>query len=60
MNIHRVINYNGRNYYLAELLTEKGLMGNYYAILRRLSRGWSGNKAINKPINSYCKSINNH
>lgn len=53
MNCHRIIHYNGANHYLAELLTEKGLMGNYFAILRRLSRGWSGNRAINKPIGIY-------
>lgn len=56
MNYHRIIHYNGANHYLAELLTEKGLMSNYNAILRRLERGWNANRAVNKPVNSYCKS----
>jgi hypothetical protein len=57
MNYHRQITYAGKNYFLAELLTEKGLMKNYYAIIRRLERGWNPNRAIDKPINLYGKSL---
>jgi len=51
-----MIHYNGKNHYLAELLTEKGMMGNYFAILRRLHRGWNPNRAINKSIGNYKKN----
>lgn len=51
----KIIRYKGSNHYLADLLEEKGISHHYQAIMRRLQRGWSINKAIDKPINSYGK-----
>ena len=55
MNISKIIRYNNTNQYLVDVLQAKGLMHRYDTIWFRISRGWSGQRAIDKPFGKYTK-----
>lgn len=55
MNTTKLIRFNGAVCELQTVLRDKNLLPHQETIRARINRGWSPNRAINKPINKYQK-----